>query len=200
MKEIDARGLSCPQPVLLVKKAVEGENPESLVVLLTGETSKGNVTRFAESRGYRVEAAREGDTYRMILKREGIPAGAMPLTAKVAPKAAAGSPAVFITSDRFGRGSDELGALLMKAFINTLKEISPLPGTIIFANAGVFLTTEGSPVIESLRGLHETGVEILSCGTCLEFFNIKEKLLVGTVSNMYTIAEKLLGASNVVTP
>ncbi len=196
MKEIDARGISCPQPVLLVKKSVEGENPESLVVLLTGETSKGNVTRFAESRGYRVEAAREGETYRMVLKRE----GSEPASAPVTSKGQAGNPAVFITSDRFGRGSDELGALLMKAFINTLKEISPLPGTIIFANAGVFLTTEGSPVIESLRGLHETGVEILSCGTCLEFFNIKEKLLVGTVSNMYTIAEKLLGASNVVTP
>jgi selenium metabolism protein YedF len=198
MKEIDARGLSCPQPVLLVKKAVEGENPKSLVVLVTGDTPKGNVTRFAESRGYRVEATPEDDTYRLILKREKAPAGATADSAKVTPWASAGGAVVFITSDKFGRGSDELGALLMKAFINTLKDISPAPGTLIFANAGVFLTTDGSPVIESLRGLCDSGVEILSCGTCLEFFNIKEKLLVGTVSNMYAIAEKLLGASNVV--
>lgn len=196
MKEIDARGLSCPQPVLLVKKAVDSDSPESLTVLVTGETPKGNVTRFAESRGYRVEAAREGETYKMVLKREGNAPASAPATSK----GQAGNTVLFVSSDRFGRGSDELGALLMKAFINTLKDISPPPATLIFANAGVFLTTEGSPVIESLRGLCDGGVEILSCGTCLEFFNIKEKLRVGTVSNMYTIAEKLLGASNVVTP
>ncbi len=198
MEPIDARGLECPQPVIMTKKAIEKEHPERLMVLVTGETPRGNVTRFAESQGYRVEVNQDGETYRMMLTKDSA-AKANAASPDAAPAIPAGeNVVVFITTDRMGSGNDELGALLMKAFVNTIRDISPRPKTIIFANAGVYLTTEGSPVLDSLKSLEEKGAAVLSCGTCLEFFKLKEKLRVGTVSNMYTIAETLFAASNVV--
>lgn len=103
-----------------------------------------------------------------------------------------------VMSDKYGLGDDELGSTLMTAFINVLDQIEPLPATIIFANSGVFLSTEGSPLIESLKSLQGLGVELLSCGTCLQFYGLKDKLVVGEVSNMYTITERMFRASRVV--
>jgi selenium metabolism protein YedF len=103
---------------------------------------------------------------------------------------------IAITDDILGGGDVELGKTLMKSYIYALTEVEPKPKTIIFINNGVSLATEGSPVLESLKTLEEQGVEILSCGTCLNFYGLKEKLMAGTVSNMYTIVEKLNKANN----
>jgi selenium metabolism protein YedF len=86
----------------------------------------------------------------------------------------------------------------MRSFLHTLLELEPKPDLIICANAGVKLVAQGSPVLEELRSLAERGVEILACGTCLDYFGLKDKVAVGTVSNMYTIAERLLAADIVV--
>ncbi|SHH32790.1 sulfurtransferase-like selenium metabolism protein YedF [Clostridium grantii] len=103
---------------------------------------------------------------------------------------------ISITDDVLGGGDMELGKTLMKSYIYALTEVDPKPNTIIFINKGVFLATENSPVLESLKTLEDQGVEILSCGTCLNFYELKEKLMAGTVSNMYTIVEKLNKARN----
>jgi selenium metabolism protein YedF len=105
---------------------------------------------------------------------------------------------VFIAADTVGRGPEELGGILMRSFLHTLGEVSPCPEVLVLINTGVRLVVEGSPVLEDLRALAERGVEILACGTCLEYFQAKERVAVGTVSNMYTIAETLLGAARVV--
>ena len=97
-----------------------------------------------------------------------------------------------------GRGADELGRILMRAWMHTLTEVSPSPDVLIFINAGVRLVVEGSPVLEDLQTLAGRGVRILACGTCLGYFELKDKVAVGTVSNMYTIAETLLGAGKVI--
>ena len=97
-----------------------------------------------------------------------------------------------------GRGEPELGQILVRGFFHTLGEIEPLPGTIIFFNGGVRLVVEGSPVLEDLLSLRDKGIEILACGTCLDYFGLKERIAVGEVSNMYTIAETLLRAGRVV--
>ena len=99
-----------------------------------------------------------------------------------------------------GRGDDLLGAVLMKSFLHTLKEIEPRPWRLIFINAGVKLAAEGSDLLNVLKELEDLGVEILSCGTCLDFFTLKEKLIAGRVTNMYDIVTSLVSATNVIRP
>jgi len=111
---------------------------------------------------------------------------------------AAGPAVVLIPNDGIGRGDDELGGILIRSFLHTLKEVEPLPDTIIFLNAGAKLMVEGSLVVEDLEALEQRGVEILACGTCLGHFGLKDMIVVGQVSNMYSIAGALLGAGSVV--
>ena len=103
-----------------------------------------------------------------------------------------------VPSDSMGRGDEELGGILVRAFFHTLGEVEPLPQTLIFFNSGVKLVVEGSPVVADLKALKAQGIEILACGTCLGYYELKDKVAVGEVSNMYTIAEALLGAGKVV--
>jgi len=110
-----------------------------------------------------------------------------------------GADVVLITSDRLGTGSEELGKILMKSFLNTLWDHEPKPGKILFINSGVMLTTEGSEVLETLELLEREGVEIFSCITCLAFYEIKDKLRVGKVTKMPDTVDYLLGAAKVIT-
>jgi selenium metabolism protein YedF len=105
-----------------------------------------------------------------------------------------------LSSNEMGEGNSELGCVLMKSFIYALNSLEKLPSAILCYNSGVMLTTEGSDSIEDLKSLEARGVEILSCGTCLDFYGLKEKLAVGGVTNMYAIAEKLSDTSKVIKP
>ncbi len=113
---------------------------------------------------------------------------------------ALGPTVISITEDRMGRGNEELGSVLIKAFIHTLLDIETKPDTIIFYNTGVKLTVKNSEVIDDLKISQARGVEILICGTCANYFEIKDEIGVGVISNMYDIAEKLLGAARLVSP
>jgi selenium metabolism protein YedF len=107
---------------------------------------------------------------------------------------------VLFASDRIGDGPEELGCVLMRSFVKTLHEQGPLPWRLVFLNSGIALTTDGSPVAEDLGAMEAAGVEVLSCGTCLDYFHAKEKLLVGRVSNMREIVETLARAGRVLRP
>lgn len=107
---------------------------------------------------------------------------------------------LLITADSVGRGDDELGRILMRSFLKTLKESPELPGTALFLNSGVFLTTEGSPLLDDLAALTQAGVEIYSCGTCLDFYNLRDKLRAGSVGNMAMTVARLMSADHVVSP
>lgn len=195
-KVVDARGLPCPQPVILARKALQESNV--LTVIVDNETAQRNVTRMAEKEGCTVwvETSQEGICLH-ILKGVALPQQEAPHPAQ--PAATSGPLVLVVSSEAMGRGEhEELGHVLMRAFFHALREVHPLPDTIVFFNSGVKLTVEGSPVLEDLRALQEQGVSILACGTCLGYYNLKEKLAVGEVSNMYTIAETLLGAGKVV--
>lgn len=198
MKTIDARGLSCPQPVLLVKKEIETAHPSEMEVLVSGDTPKENITRFVETLGYSIESRPEGSGFVLTIKKGEREMVTAPGVVEAPMTGGAHGMVLAIMSDKYGLGDDELGSTLMTAFINVLDQIEPLPATIIFANSGVFLSTEGSPLIESLKSLQGLGVELLSCGTCLQFYGLKDKLVVGEVSNMYTITERMFRASRVV--
>lgn len=189
-RQIDARGLSCPHPVVLTKNAIEAGEKE-LVVLVDNETAVGNVSRFAAGTGFQVSKEQIGSDYKLALTKSGVESKSEPMATK--------NSLIFINSNSLGQGSEELGQLLIKTFLHTLNESAELPDKIVFMNSGVKLVTEGSESIEDLKGLVDKGVELLACGTCLDYFSLKEKIAVGNVSNMYEILSSFLQADKVIT-
>ncbi len=194
---IDARGLPCPQPVILTRNAMR--EAQELTVLVTGRDQVTNVSRLAEKAGWQTQLEQRPDGYAIHLVKGQEPVAEPELTTDLTSCDISRRTVVVAASDQMGRGDDELGAILVRAFFHTLTESNSLPGTIIFYNTGVKLAAEGSPILDDLRDLQGKGVEILACGTCLGYFNLKERLAVGTISNMYTISETLLGAAHIVT-
>jgi len=194
---VDARGLPCPQPVILTRKAMR--EAQSVTTWVGGQDQVGNVRRLAEKAGWGVRVESRDGAHVLYLTRGDASPQSQPPTG-VAPQSAPATQALVISSDRMGQGDDELGGILIRAFFHALTEIDALPTTIVFYNAGVKLTVEGSPILDDLRTLDGRDVEILVCGTCLSYYEIKDRLAVGVVSNMYTILETLLDAGRVFSP
>jgi selenium metabolism protein YedF len=196
MKKIDCRGLACPQPVMETKKALDSSEGQEVLVLVDDATARENVSRFAGSQGYQIEVTDEKG-YSALRIRKGELAGKKEESS--VPKAAIqGDLVFFIDSDSLGRGSEELGGILMRAFLHTLGEAEVKPQKMILVNSGVKLACEGSPALEDLQTAASQGVEILACGTCLNYFELKEKLRTGRISNMYEILSVLSQAGRTV--
>ena len=164
-----------------------------LNVLVDNGAPRENVTRYLESEGYCVSV--ESDQADTAVLRATKVEGAESISVQTAKKVV-----VLIDGATVGRGDDLLGAVLMKSFLHTLKEISPRPWRLIFINAGVKLAAEGSDLLNVLNELESLGIEIFSCGICLDFFKLKEKLIAGKVTNMYEIVSSLVAATNVIRP
>jgi selenium metabolism protein YedF len=193
-KIIDARGLACPQPVILVRKGLIDNS--RITTIVDDETAQQNVTRMAEKAGCRVQSEKRSDGIYLDIDRGGSPIEEAAATATVA--TIAGPLVLNIPSEFMGRGDEELGNILMRAFFHTIVEIQPSPDIIIFLNSGVKLAIKGSPILEDLQALAGQGKQILICGTCLGHYELKDQVAVGVVSNMYTIAEILLRAGKVI--
>lgn len=201
---VDARGLACPQPVILTKKATEKYN--EVVVLVDNATAKENVKRFALNSGFSVDIADEpGGIFSLLIKKqEG--AVSMDISEKDLScdmkniPVSSGPVVLLISSDKMGRGSDELGAVLMKAFLHTLTEQDVKPDIIIFYNSGVMLAAEDSDALHDLKKFEDSGIKILVCGTCVNYFNLTGRVAAGVVSNMYDIASTLFKAGKIVKP
>lgn len=186
---IDARGLSCPQPVVLTRKALE--KADELTVIVDNATAEQNVSRLAENHGLAVSVEEKGDGIYLRLTR--------PADQSLGGKALLFEPTVLlIASSTLGRGDDELGGVLMRTFIHTVSESEIKPHKIIFMNSGVKLVTQGSDVIDDLRALEKESVEILACGTCLGHFGLKDAVEVGRISNMYEITMVLMKSTKVI--
>jgi len=189
IKKLDARGLTCPAPVLLVKDYIDKENPEELSILVDNESSNENVARFLSTRNYTVKVTSENGEFHLQAQRgEHIEASKQP--ASSAQSITDDSPQkilILVTSDRMGRGDDELGEKLMISYLKTINEMESDLWQLIFVNSGVKLTTHSSPVLEELQTYEKDGVIILSCGTCLEHFNLTETKEVGATTNMLDI-------------
>ena len=194
MKIVDARKKPCPQPVIMTKKEAD-EGAEEITVIVDNETAKLNVTKLASQLRYSVTAENKEDGIYILLIKGAESKEQSEIVSKTQNK----NIGYLITSDKLGKGSDDLGRILMKSFLFTLSETKPYPDFLIFLNSGVKLTTEGSESIEDLIKLKEGRVEIVSCGTCLDFFEIKSKLQVGSVSNMYDIVDMISNSTNTVT-
>ena len=201
MKTVDARGMVCPQPLILAKKALNGlEAGGTVRLLVDNETSNQNVERFCKDNGVEVTVVRNGGVFTMTMKKLKKEAIAADEKVYCAPEPVKKPHVVVFRSSTMGNGPEELGGILIKAFVNTLKEVKPLPSHLVFYNTGVNLVVEGSTLLGPLSELEAMGIKILACGTCLDYFNLKSKLKVGAVSNMYTILETITNAGHVVTP
>ncbi|MDF1555864.1 MAG: sulfurtransferase-like selenium metabolism protein YedF [Deferrisomatales bacterium] len=198
---IDCRGLACPEPVLKTKAALEQIHEGVLTVEVDTPASRDNVRRFAESQGCTVELLEASTGGWRLQLAKGYPCEVAQPGAKSAAATTTqqGLPiAILVTSDRIGP-DQTLGDVLMRAFLNTLPQAETPPARVLFLNRGVLLTTAASGSLEVLRELEEKGTEVLSCGTCLEFFDKRDALQVGSVSNMYATVETLTGGYRVVT-
>jgi selenium metabolism protein YedF len=173
------------------------QQAEQIVTLVDSETSVTNVSRMAKKEGWQVNVVPHGGEYRIELAWGGSAPRAEPMTVGKA-EAVSGPLVLVVSSDIMGRGEAELGGILVRGFFHTLGEVQPVPQRIIFFNTGVRLACTGSPVLDDLRALEKKGIEMLVCGTCLGYFELTEQLAVGQVSNMYDIAETMLGAGKVV--
>lgn len=196
-KEIDARGLACPAPVLHTKEAVDKEAPISIKILVDNEAAKQNVTRFLKSQNYGVSFEQVGTDFHVTGRREGEPA-VSECAVLESPQTDRKKIMVMVSSDRVGHGDDELGAKLMAAFLKTLKEMGDDLWRLVFLNNGVKLTIEGSDMLPSLKELEEAGVSVLVCGTCLNHFNLLEKKQVGETTNMLDIVTSMQLADKVI--
>jgi len=200
IKIIDARGLSCPQPVVLTKKALEDN--ARVTTIVDNETALENVKRLAGKFGCAVTVEPKGKSvYEIHIVRGADFNKDQDFVASCQTGAAPSGPFVIaVTEDKMGRGNDELGAVLIKAFIHTVAGQAKKPNVMIFYNTGVKLTVQGSDVLEDLKQMESEGVQILVCGTCLNYFEIKDKLAVGIVSNMYDIVETMSSAGRLLVP
>lgn len=189
---LDCRGMACPKPVLETRRAMELLSEGSLTVLVDNLAAKENVTRAMVDAGHHVLAEETADGWRLTITKVALSAH------KPSGPAAGNKTVVFATDRGLGRSDPELGAILMRAFFSTVGELSNPPSTIVLMQGGVRLACEGSPVLEQLAALEAQGVELLVCGTCLDYFGLMNKRQVGRISNMSEIAQKLLEADRVI--
>lgn len=202
---VDARGLSCPQPVLETKRVIDEQLSDHFRVLVDTETSRENVSRFARNKGFHVEVRENGqEQFEIDIRRTGAdsePEAEEPLMpCPVTDASTRARNVVYVANDCMGRGDDELGQKLMRGFLRTWIDTEPKPWRMIFINSGVRLTTIDDEAVDAVAMLQERGVEVLSCGTCLQFFGLEDKLRVGKVTNMYEVIESMNSATKVISP
>jgi len=192
---IDCRGLTCPQPVILTKNALNDQ--DKVTVIVDNDPAMQNVRRLATKMGCQLQMEKKEDgTYHIRISRS----AAAGKSAETAPAAADAPLVIAVSSDRMGRGSDELGDVLIRSYIHTILELDPLPDTMIFYNTGVKLAVRDSAVLDDLKELEAAGVSIIVCGTCLNYFGLTDSIAAGVVSNMYEIASTMASAGRLVTP
>ena len=202
MIQVNAMGDACPIPVVKTLRALKELNGAGTVqTLVDNKVAVENLTRLAESKGCTIETEQLGEKeYRVTItvgEDAELPENADGICTV---PAAADNTVVVVSADHMGEGDETLGKILLKGFLFALTQQETLPKTILFYNGGAFVTCEGSASLEDLQKLAEQGVEILTCGTCLNHYGLTEKLRVGGVTNMYVIVEKQMQATEVIRP
>ena len=202
-KIIDCKGMACPLPVVNAKKAAEELNTgDMLTVLVDNEIAVQNLTRLAEHKGFGVSAEKRAEKeYAVIMTISGaVTEETKEETVACAMDSRRKGMLVVLSGSEMGTGDPKLGKNLMKAFVFALTKQDQLPDTILCYNTGASLTCEGADTLEDLKSLEAEGVKILTCGTCLDFYGIKDTLAVGGVTNMYEIVEVMENAKTIVRP
>ena len=200
---VNAIGEQCPVPVVKATRALrQMTEPGVLEVHVDNEIAIQNLTRMAGGFHLTARSEKQGETHFVFTAQVPVPVGgavAEEPELTCVPDVR-GSFVVAVDTDVMGRGSDELGRTLLKGFLYAVSQLPVLPSAVLFYNGGARLTVEDSASLEDLRSMEAQGVEILTCGTCLNFYGLQDKLAVGDVTNMYSIVEKLSGAAKVIKP
>ncbi len=196
MPVIDCRGLACPQPVITTKQALDQLTEGEMMVIVDNPSSCNNVERFAQSRGCPVEIKQDGKDFYLRIQKVGL----RDHEEGTRPKEKTKRVVVYINSHLLGGGDEVLGSFLMKSFLKTLLDFETKPSRLILVNSGVQLAAENSKVLESLQSLAEKKVEIVYCGTCVDFYQLNGKMKIGAISNMYDILQSMLEADRVIRP
>lgn len=208
-KIVDARGLACPLPVVNAKKAAEEMKQGGvLTVLVDNEIAVQNLQKFAKQKGFDASGEKSAEKEYEVTIQVTAGTAAVQQTAEEAqeectecnPDSRKNGMVVVLSANVMGTGDEKLGKALMKAFVFAVTKQDALPETILCYNTGAYLTCEGADTLEDLKSLEAEGVNILTCGTCLDFYGIKDKLAVGSVTNMYEIVEKMETARTIVRP
>lgn len=197
-KKVDARNLPCPQPVIKTKQALEESEFTELIIIVDNDVARQNVTRFVTNFGYKVTSVNQQGSDFYISIEDDLEIPEKTENEEVSKIQVSDGKLLFITSDTLGVGEQELGKKLMTSFLFSLTQIGDKPKTIVLMNGGVKLAIQSSEALSSLKVLSKEGVDIVVCGTCLDYYKIKMDLAVGTVSNMYDIAERLMGRYSIV--
>ena len=201
-KILDCKGMACPLPVVNAKKAAEKLSAgDVLTVLVDNEIAVQNLSRFAEHKGFTVSAQKKTEKeYAVIMAISGTPAESREEEISCVVDVRRKGMLVVLSANTMGTGDAKLGTSLMKAFVFALTKQDQLPDTILCYNTGAYLTCEGADTLEDLKLLESEGVTILTCGTCLDFYGLKEKLAVGGATNMYDIVERMENAAQIIKP
>jgi selenium metabolism protein YedF len=186
MTAVDMLGQPCPLPVIAAKKALRAARPGDLItILVDNDIAVQNLAKMALALGHEFKSSRKDQNFEAVIT---VREGSRPESEA---EAAPGGLAVAISRNTMGQGDDTLGQKLLAAFIFSLTELDTAPEYLLFFNGGIFLTTEGSPCLKDLQTLAGRGTVISTCGACLDFYQRKDKLAVGAVTNMYAIASTM---------
>jgi len=188
---IDCKGLLCPIPVVNTKKYFDSIESGESTVIVDNLVAKNNIVKLAVGSGYKNIVEEKDELYFIKITKDKCEVANVQISKNK-------KFTLLVSTDKLGLGDDELGAILMKSYIFALSEADTIPNDILFINGGVKLTTSDSPVLDSLKKLISRGTNILVCGVCLDFYNIKDKLSVGEISNMYTIVQLMNNADNTI--
>lgn len=201
--EVNALGKQCPIPVVMTKKVIDKTTiGDEIEVLVDNETAVNNLSRLANKTGCTFVSEKLEEKKYLVKMNVQTEQSDTDVTEEefVCETPHKKVTVAVISSNVMGNGDDDLGKILMKGFIYALSQLETQPDTILFYNGGAKLTTEGSESLEDLKQMEAAGVEILTCGTCLKHYGLMEKLMVGKVTDMYTIAERMTGADKVIRP
>ena len=196
MKQIDARGLACPAPVLQTRAVLQDDNPDSVNVVVDNSAAQQNVQRFLESQGFETALEQKGNDYFIVGRCDPVAAPESEIIAQ--PDKGIQKIMVMCATDRMGVGDDELGLKLMINYLRTLDEMGEDLWRLVFVNNGVKLTIDGSDVLEDLQQYEGRGLKILVCGTCLTHFDLLERKQVGITTNMLDIVTAMQLADKVI--
>jgi len=203
MKTIDVLGKPCPIPVVEAKKILAEQEEDGVIVKVDNIVAVQNLEKMAHGYGYGFSYIKNDENfYEVMIDKNGNnlpePKAENSEPKVFPPDTASNGLAVVITRDTMGKGPEELGKILLKGFIYSLTELPKPPKFVIFLNSGAYLTSDGANTVDDLKKLMENGTEILTCGTCVNYYGLQDKLAVGAIANMYGITERMASVGNII--
>lgn len=204
MKIVDTRGMACPAPLIATRRALtDTKENQTFKIVIDNKISFSNISRYLNDNGIAYSSLESDGIWTITVTRN---SNDMPVSGTnensdiIVPHFLKGDFIMVFTSDKLGEGDDKLGHILAENFIRAVKDLDSLPKKMVFYNKGVLLGIDSSPVIDHLREIEKMGVELLFCSTCINFYSLEEKIRVGTISNMYEIAQAMASAGKVIKP